>query len=363
MRYGNLFYFRYINDIGGIESWYYYISRLYNDYDITILYVEGNATQIERLRQKVRVIQWDKKQRFECDKLFINFNSEIIDFVETDNVTFFIHGDYADMLNRKQVYKADIDRIISNKRINEIVAVSKNAQKAFEQLTGRKVKLCYNPVALQPPKRLVRLVSAQRMTAEKGMERMRTLSKALDKYCEENDVKYQWDIYTNSQKRIENKNLVYREPDIEVNRVFGNYDYFVALSDNEGYCYSAVEALMRGTKAVVTPCPVFKEIGLNASNSIQLEFDCSNVDEVAEKILEGKRNVFNYSPPKTTLDKFLVKKASDYNYEKVTLKCIVTYSDLQLGRTIKKGEVYSVGKERADLIIKSGYGVKVNVGD
>jgi len=72
-------------------------------------------------------------------------------------------------------------------------------------------------------------------------------------------------------------------------------DFLVQLSDNEGYCYSIVEALNLHIPVVVTPIPVFKEIGLNDTNSITLEFDCSNALEVA-KTIANKQFHFDYKP-------------------------------------------------------------------
>ena len=62
-------------------------------------------------------------------------------------------------------------------------------------------------------------------------------------------------------------------------------DFLVQLSDNEGYCYSIVEALNLHVPVIVTPIPVFKEIGLDETNSITLNFDLSNIDNVIDRML------------------------------------------------------------------------------
>ena len=46
----NAYYFRSINAIGGIESHLYYISKKYQDLDITVFYVDGDKHQISRLK-------------------------------------------------------------------------------------------------------------------------------------------------------------------------------------------------------------------------------------------------------------------------------------------------------------------------
>ena len=76
----NCFYFRYINKIGGIEQFYYYLAKKYNDYDITIIYNDGDYNQIKRLSKLVRCIKY-KGQKIKCDKksMTIEFNSAYID--------------------------------------------------------------------------------------------------------------------------------------------------------------------------------------------------------------------------------------------------------------------------------------------
>jgi len=71
-------------------------------------------------------------------------------------------------------------------------------------------------------------------------------------------------------------------------------DFLVQLSDNEGYCYSVVEALANGIPVIKTPIPVFDEIGLDDTNSITLNFDCSNYKEVIDKIVNTHFN-FTYT--------------------------------------------------------------------
>ena len=44
----NLYYFHSILEIGGIETFFYYLAKKYKDWDLTIVYKEGNAKQLER---------------------------------------------------------------------------------------------------------------------------------------------------------------------------------------------------------------------------------------------------------------------------------------------------------------------------
>ena len=71
MKYGNIIYFKWLNTIGGIETWLYYLSELYKDLDITVIVGSGSLPQIERLEKNVRVLIWDGKQGYECEHLFV----------------------------------------------------------------------------------------------------------------------------------------------------------------------------------------------------------------------------------------------------------------------------------------------------
>lgn len=353
MKYSNLFYFNTLNYIGGVESWLYYIARLYKDYDITILYRKGAPEQLRRLSRLVRCIKWDGKQQFECERLFVNYNPEVLDFVTADEIFYMIHSDYKVAVEIGQLSRAYINAIAKDKRITKYLAVSKTARKSFEEMTGVKAEVCYNPIDLDVPERLLKLCSAQRMTMEKGKARMQKLADALEVYSAKNNVSWQWDIYTTDTNEIKSPHVYYRAPSLEVNKAFGSYDYFVALSDGEAFCYSVVEALMRGTPCVVTPCPVFKEIKLNTKNSITLNFDCSNVDSVAEQMFK-KRFKFDYEPPKSDIEKYLVNAPTEYKVSTVFVKVVIPFLDMVEGRSVKKGEVYEAEQTRAEYLISRG---------
>ena len=49
----NIFYFRLLNKIGGIETFFYNLAKKYNDWDITIYYQTGDINQIKRLKKSV----------------------------------------------------------------------------------------------------------------------------------------------------------------------------------------------------------------------------------------------------------------------------------------------------------------------
>lgn len=355
----NVFYFGRLNVIGGVESWLYYVVRMYQGNDMVVMFRSGSEEQVNRLKKYVWCVKWDGKEEVECDKLFVNYNPEILNSAKAGEVIFMIHSDYVAMEKMRFFSKDYVRAIVGNKKINRFVAVSKVAQRAFYELSGIMPELSYNPIVLDKPFRLVRLCSAQRMGKEKGEARIGSLVRALDMYCLKHGTMYQWDIFTDGGVSVDSPNIVVRKPMLEVNRMFGDYDYFVALSDAEAFCYSVVEALMRGTPCVVTPCPVFEEIGLNENNSIRLEFDCSNVNGVADSIFRKKFS-FRYRPPESSIGEYLKESKTDYEFKGVSVKAVRSFIDIYENRTIHDGEVYETEASRASYLIGLGYVVGVN---
>lgn len=357
MNYTNVFYFSTISQLGGIETWYYNISKAYNDYDITILYRQGNEKQLARLRKNIRCIKWDGQSHITCKRLFVNFDYIILDFATADEVIFVCHGDYKGLIATGHTKAIHLHALANNKRINKYLACSQTACDSFYEITGVKPELCYNPVVIDEPKKSLRLAIAQRMTDEKGRSRILKLIKELDRYCLIHDTDYTLEMFTNDNHPVENPHVFYRTPNLDVNRFFGDYDFVISLTDAEGYGYTVVESLTRGTPVVATPCPVFAELGLTPKNSITLNFDCSNVSDVVEQMFTKKFR-FKYTPKQSSLGDYLVKAENTYKNSLVTVKCINPYRDMQLGKTIREGEFLTVEKDRADYLEKLNLVIK-----
>ena len=161
--YSNIFYFRSINSIGGVESYFNYLAKKYQDLDITVFYNEGDEQQLKRLSKLVRVEKYEG-QKLNCKKIFVNYSSEgILNNTEAEEYIFVIHADYQ---NQKNL------RFVAHPKINRYIAVSKEAAKNFEEVTGIKAEVSYNPIMLEKPKKVLNLISATRLTEEKGRDRM-----------------------------------------------------------------------------------------------------------------------------------------------------------------------------------------------
>lgn len=364
MEFANIIYFSNLNSIGGVESWLYYISKMFSTYDITVVFKTGDAKQVKRIAKNLRCIRWNGTGRFTCKKLFINYTYDIVDYVDAQEVYFMIHSDYKLLMGNGQIPKDYPKGLVAHSKITHFVAVSQLAADSFYELTGVMPIVCYNPIVLDEPVKLIRLCSAQRMTREKGGNRIHFLIDSLNKYCSNNrNFAFQWDVYTIDKDITVPPNVHYLPPNLDVNRLMPYYDYFVALSDNEGYCYSVVEALCNGVPCVVTPCPVFKELGLNETNSIKLNFDSSNIDSVVEQIFTKNLKGFKYEPPKTTFGDLLVLEPSTYTdeekvkakFDTIFVKCERNFYDIVLGKHHRTSDPpFEVDLGRAEYLANRG---------
>lgn len=315
----NIFYFSHINSIGGVETFFYYMAKKYQDWDITIYYKTGNPEQINRLRKYVRVMQFNG-QKIECEKAFFNYNTDIIDYVEAKEYIQIVHNDVR--------YKKK--KFVVNPKITKFVGVSQLVCDAFKKEVGIDIECIYNPLAFEKPKKVLNLISATRLTAEKGKERIEKFAKIL----EQQGIPYLWTIFTNDTKVINNPNIIYMQPKMDVVNYIANTGksggYLVQLSDTEAYGFSVVEALSVGCPVIVTDCPVFKEIGIiDKKNGFIIDFDMKNVP--ISEIYKGLPK-FEYTAPEDSWDKFLAKGKSEYkeNMKKnIMVQCIKKYNDIE----------------------------------
>lgn len=135
-----IIYVGYVYDIGGIESWIYYMCQnLYSYYNITLLFDTGNVKQLKRYNEYVKVQHRNRDKKYECDTLLIASNwSEFPKNIEYKKCITTIHSDY----------KYFNEQLRSNltviKQANEIVCVSKQASDSIYDLFGLKNKIIPN---------------------------------------------------------------------------------------------------------------------------------------------------------------------------------------------------------------------------
>ena len=237
------------------------------------------------------------------------------------------------------------------KQIKQYIAVSENSKKTFMEVSKmQNVIRSYNPIVVDKPKKMLRLISPTRMTWEKGMGRMKILAKAL----EDADIPYSWEVFTADRDRIENPNFVYRKPTLDISPHIAAADYLVQLSDTEGYSYSILESLCLGTPVIVTDFPSAHEQVTNGVNGFILPMDMSEIP--IDKIYRGLRK-FKYTPNEDGWGDILAPGKGNYEDEKnslVRVKCKQFYFDVGLNEYQRPGDEQEVTVIRADKLVELG---------
>ena len=320
--YTNVFYIPHFNVIGGIETYMYELAKKYHKYDITVVYSAGDYKQIARLSKYVRVIKYNGGI-IKCKRLFIMYRCNL-DIFEAEHIIQITHADY----------KAQNLTPNKDSRINEHYAVSKAVAKTYEEVSGLPTKVCYNPLSVDKPKKVLKLISATRLTKEKGKDRITILANALTKA----NIPFLWLVFTNDRNAIDNPNVIYMNPRLDIRDFIAGSDYLVQLSDTEAWSYSVLESLVLGTPVIVTPIPCFEEMGIKSGiNGYVLPFDMKNIpiNDIYNNIPK-----FEFKAPKDIYDKLLIKEPSTYDSnKKVDAICFKNYTDLEHNCRYKRNDL------------------------
>lgn len=339
----NLFYFNTLNSIGGIETFFYQLAKKYGkDYDITILYRNGDPQQVRRLAEMVRVKKYKDGDRVHCKRAFCAFNTDILDFIDADEYYQMLHGDYRKLGVLPQKHD----------KLEKFVACSEVVRDSYADITDKVAEVSYNPYTPEKPRKVLRLISATRLTPDKGWNRMCILADELDKA----GIPYIWDIYTDQHnKAVTNTNMVLHPPRLDILDFIADADYYVQLSDAEGYCYSIVEALCAGTPVIATDFSVVHEIGvINGKNGFILPFDMSDLP--IKEIYKGLRK-FKYTPLEDKWGELLMPVPPDYDEQMkqpTKVRCKRNYYDMELEKVPMYGEEWTCTLGRAEMLADMG---------
>lgn len=343
----NVFYVSNFNTIGGVETFIYELARKYKDHDITIVYKQGSYPQIKRIKKYVRIVKYYDGMKIKCKKAFFNYETDIIDSIESKEYIQIVHA----------MFKSQELTPIINPKITKYFAVSESAGKEWEEITGIKPEIVRNPLEItsEEKKAILLLVSATRLTSEKGKERMVTFGKQLDNA----GVNYLWLVFTNDTDAIDNPHIIYMKPTLNIRPYLlfvKGKGYGVQLSDSEGDCYFTRECEALGIPLIVTPIPSFKEQGLeHGKNCYYVSFDMNDVD--IENIVNNIPKFKGYGR-EDNWDKQLAAGKSKYKEEKeknylvraTKLYEINSAMDAVLGMIPNEGYEFEVDGERLETL-------------
>jgi glycosyltransferase involved in cell wall biosynthesis len=337
--------------IGGIETWIFnFVKNMSKYYDIVVLYDRIDGKQLARLEQYVECIKQNPKQTIICDTIIVN---RITDKVP-DNIK-----------ARQSIQMVHACKMVSQWSIPQntdcIVGVSQAALDSFNEPNGQVI---HNLTDKPTDKRCLLLISATRLSKtsafEKGHARMLKLADMLH----EAQIPFLWLIFSDQPLKGVRENMVVLPPTLDIAPYLARADYYVSLSDAEGYGYSMVESLINGTALITTPIDVLPEISFkDGFNGYVVPFDLDEFD--VQKLLDIPQ--FEYKTTNTKSIKQWRKLLGDtkpthaYNpHEKVKLRVTQKYHDTNLNRIVNVGEVLHIHEKRAEIIQSAGYGRIIN---
>ena len=329
----NVFYMHKISSIGGVESFFYYLSKLY---DIEVYYSEGDPEQIKRLAKNIEVHKY-KGKPIECDRLFSNYS-----FTATTTAKEKYHVIHYDPLN--------VGFGTSYCDGWKYIGVSKVACKGYKEITGHDIELIYNPLVLNKPKAEKKkdklyLISATRLTSEKGGKRINKLANMLDKA----GIDYEWHLYTNKVLYpFDSKHIIKHPQKLDLTEEMAESSYLVQLSDCESFGLSVCESLILGTPVIITNLEAFKEIGcIHGENAVICDMEMNNVD--LEMIKKGLPS-FKYTPPKQGWDKYLSRDKTYDPNELIEARTLKRFWDTETNIHYPRGAVFKTRKARASYL-------------
>lgn len=351
----NVFYFKSINDIGGVETFFYYLSKLYKN--MVIYYKEGDSKQIKRLAQNVEVRKF-KNEPIKCKRFFCNYGFDIGEYLDAEEKYHLIHCNYkGNKFCKPLIYPGF-----------KYIGVSQYVCDTFKEMTGLVAELIYNPVAIDNPhvkKKTdkIHFVCATRLSGEKGGWRIDKFADLCDKeLIEKRGIDYDLTVFTNrtnyskDKRRIKfhSPNVIVKNPKLDIAKELQEASFVLQFSDDEAYGYTPVESAILGTTPIITDLPVFNELGfVHSKNCIKVDKWLENID--FDLIVKGIPS-FKYKPPKSNWDKYLDNNREYDPNELIEIKVIkpklwLVEEDVHLVR----GDKYKVSRVRASELIAKGY--------
>lgn len=331
-----LLYTSYLHIIGGIETFIYnFIELMKDDYQIGILCPRLPDEVAKKISLKVMLYRG--KEAVSCDTLIMVRQSDEIP----------VYVKYQDSIRMCHSYRSNITWNIKQD-CGRIIHVSKASKRSF----GNKgSKVIYNPLRKTDKKALL-LVSATRVPAldkGKNAERMLRLAKKLN----ENGISFLWMNFSDAPLQGAPKGFVNVGSFQDLQPFIRKADYLVQLSDQEGFGYSVLEALVNNTAVICTGFETTKELGVvDGENGYIIPYD---LDFDVKKLLRVPEFEYSYTETNERIRKNWLKilntrKAVQEEPDMIPVKVRVQYSDMALDRNMSVGEILRMPRERAHYL-------------
>lgn len=326
-------YTSYLHIIGGIETFVLnYIDLLKDTYSIGI-YCPRLPEEMKRLIQQhgARLYQ---TERVECDTLIM---VRMMD-VKPRNIQ------YQKSIRMCHACKSDPSWVI-RQDCDTVVHVSEASKTSF-QSDGNVI---YNPL-IKSPKKALFLVSATRIPGtDKGKNAQRMLQ--LARMLNNAGINFLWFNFSDSPLTNAPRGFINVGTYHDLQPYIARADYLVQLSDNEGFGYSVLEALMNNTAVIATPFATTKELGVvNKVNGYIVPFD---MQFDVNKLLTIPK--FNYEYDNESIKSKWCKLLDETPAPRpqapmAQVRVIVPYFDLELQQNLRRGELLSMAIDRATYL-------------
>ena len=327
-------------------------------YDVELLYKQCDRSQLKRLRQYVKCEVYDPNKEYKCDICILasSWGGYPESVVSTKNEYWqMIHANYKELAKTGYKYT-------KWNRTTRYFAVSNTVRDIFNEMYHENATTMYNLLdEVQKTEPILKLISATRLSGEKGYNRMVKLANEL----KNKNIKFRWLIFTDlaqyNIKPMQMEEIIYMQPRYDIFDYIKEADYGVQLSDTEGYSYFVNECLQYGTPMLTTNFDsVFESIEDGVSGYI-LDMELSNLDinKICNKRLKGK---FTYEPKAKIEDWIKIigkpEKKGKYVYEEtgyeveVIIPCYYSVEE----KECKKGDYLVIeDKTRLDDLVNRGY--------
>lgn len=341
----NVIYFPSFNIIGGVETFCYEMAVKYGkDYDITICYQNGDPQQMAHIAKVARVVRVTMQDHIVCDTFIFGWGWDILNNVEATNYVQTFHADY-------------INRHLNpspSPKITHRFGVADNTTNGIREHFdwAKDIKTMYNPYTPKKPKKVLRLVSATRLTPEKGYERMKILCKAFD----DAGIPFLWHVFTDQPKQSPHPSMIILPCRVEgILDYIADADFVVQLSDTEGFSYTVIESLCAGVPVIATDFAVAREQGIeDGKTGFILPMDMHEIP--VKKIYKGLPKFTPLKPRETHYEEVLVKGEAGYEKElkkPVRLRALIRFLDIKDNVIRREGEEWEATYERGiDLSLK-----------
>lgn len=354
-----MFHFSHLWLGGSYKATLFLIQKLYKDFNIEVSYNDKadkdlivellEYVPVNKLHDTTKVGKCVKATHTACDGL-----------VEADEKYQWIHSDI-------KTLKANISK---RDDIVKYITVSEFNKRQVDDYLGVDSLVLYNEIdndilekaneKLDLPKHDLKLVSINRLSAEKGFNYMLEMVRQLS----DNNIDFKWYIVGGAHD--ENKMNVYKRmfkdyPQVEfVGRKLNPYpyikwaDYLVAPSTRETWHLGVNEALALNTPVIVNDIPVFHEQVMHGKNGYI--FDFANDKFNYKTILKIPK--VKHTPTSHFKGWYSLigepREQSTQTHNKMLIRAYGRFVDKECGLVRKPGSMWLVSKERGKHLKLAG---------